>query len=63
MLEVSENSIKLQETAGQPKDPWLATRAPRSTWAELKNNPAGKANTNITNMAATEGTADQETSY
>ena len=34
-----------------------------SIWAELKNNPTGKANANITNMAATEGTPDKETSY
>ena len=28
---LSENSRKLQKTTGQPKDPWLATRAPHST--------------------------------
>ena len=33
-----------------------------SAWAELKNNPAEKAITNIRNMGGTEETADQETS-
>ena len=27
MLQLSDSSIKLQKTTGQPKDPWLATRA------------------------------------
>ena len=31
ILQLSENSMKFQKTAGQPKDLWLATRAPHST--------------------------------
>ena len=28
ILQLCENSMKFQKTTGQPKDPWLATRAP-----------------------------------
>ena len=31
ILQLSENSMKFQKTTGQPKDPWLVTRAPHST--------------------------------
>ena len=31
ILQLSENRMKFQKTTGQPKDPWLATRAPHST--------------------------------
>ena len=31
ILQLSENCMKFQKTTGQPKDPWLATRAPHST--------------------------------
>ena len=31
ILQLSKNSMKFQKTTGQPKDPWLATRAPHST--------------------------------
>ena len=32
LLQLSENSrLRLQKTTGQPKDPWLAARAPHST--------------------------------
>ena len=61
--------MKPQKTTGQPKDPWLATRAPQrhnttpqAHGQNLKNNPAEKANTNIKNMGGTEGNTDQETS-
>ena len=52
---------------GQPKDPWLASRAPPSTIPQVhgqncRNNPARKANTHSTNMGGTKGTEDQETS-
>ena len=30
MLSLGETSMKAQKTTGQPKDPWLATRAPDS---------------------------------
>ena len=30
MLQLSESSMRPQKTTGQPKDPWLATRAPHS---------------------------------
>ena len=30
MRQLSESSVKPQKTAGQPKDPWLATSAPHS---------------------------------
>ena len=58
--------MKLQKTKCQPKDPWLAIRAPHSTTPQVhrqnwRNNPAGKANTNITNMWGNEETEDQET--
>ena len=29
-LQLSKSSMKPQKTTGQPKDPWLATRAPHS---------------------------------
>ena len=29
-LQLSKSSMKPQKTTGQPKDPWLATRAPQS---------------------------------
>ena len=29
-LQLSKSSVKPQKTTGQPKDPWLATRAPQS---------------------------------
>ena len=36
LLQLSENSrLKLQKTTGQPKDPWLATRAPHSTTPQV----------------------------
>ena len=31
ILQLSGNSMKFQKTASQPKDPWLASRAPYST--------------------------------
>ena len=31
ILQLSKNSMKFQKTTDQPKDPWLATRAPHST--------------------------------
>ena len=60
--------MKFQKSTAQPKDPWIATRALRSTTLQVhgqnsKNNPTGEANPNITtNMGGTEGTSDQETS-
>ena len=35
ILQLSENSMKFQKTTGQPKDPWLATRAPHSTMPQV----------------------------
>ena len=32
---LSENSRKFQKMTGQPKDPWLATRAPHSTTPQV----------------------------
>ena len=35
MLQLSKNPMKLQKKTGQPKDPWLATRAPNSTTPQV----------------------------
>ena len=35
ILQQCENSMKFQKTTGQPKDPWLATRAPHSTMPQV----------------------------
>ena len=35
MLQLRENSMKLQKMTGQSKDPWLATRASHSTTPQV----------------------------
>ena len=35
ILQLGENFMKFQKTTGQPKDPWLATRAPHSTMSQV----------------------------
>ena len=35
ILQLSKDSMKFQKTTGQPKDPWLATRAPHSTMTQV----------------------------
>ena len=35
MLQLSQNSMKLQKMTSQPKDPWMATRAPPSTTLQV----------------------------
>ena len=67
MLQLSENSMKLQKTTGQPKEPWEATRASHITSSQVhgqnkRNNPAGEGNAKFTLTGETEGTVDQKTS-